>query len=259
MGLISKLLGRRVRKIDAARMALFDLDDDEFPVEAQSASVVAMWPSAMGLPMELKDARKLSASNPFGTGPLPLKAVMMATSTHLRWVPYRFYRGSRVFNEFIDRQLSDGPEDRDNIYGLFSSDELGPRSVPISHIKRVSLDYFDGGDAATVNVHLIDEYRLDPALTWPYYELSGFEDQVPLPPDLWRDGFYEPAPFLQFYTMSAESLTFATQMSQGFSYLEVPFQTESLIEPQLQQWEMYAQQMERKRPWRTLNQRMSQG
>lgn len=256
MGLISNLVGRRLKKLDSARVALFDLDHDEFPVEAQPITMESAWPAVLGLPVSPEDAESITeTASKLLDGlrlRLPLMCVGLLTSSHFRWTPHRTYRNSLVYRETVDKVLSDGAPKEKGIYTKFSHPSLGARAIQIEQIKRISITAFQSPDLAVLDIFLTDNCQIEEPGPWPLFEQSQIADVAPpvwLPED-------PNSRYLRLSAQGGAALTTAINWSRAFDYLEIPVQTEALDESELELWESL-RLLDRREPWRTLNQRLA--
>jgi hypothetical protein len=254
--LLRNLVGKRIAKIDRARVELFDLEPSEIPVEAQAVMTIGAWPAPPGMLMDPVAAAESPAMLPDWVAGIPFSCVLLVTSTHLRWCPHRSYRGRSVFQPPLDVILGGRAPLSKEIYGTFDSRILGPRGVPVSTIKRVALDSFSPTELALVTVHLTESTNgIAGGHPWPVYEMAAFQATVsrPLPP--WHHADDQPdSPYLQFMARGPAAAYFALFMSKAFEYLVIPFQTEHLSASEAAAWSEWSQLDPGE--WRLLNQRL---
>ncbi len=210
----------------------------------------------MGLPVEPGTAEKLSVVSTLVLDGLrvfiPFSCVGLLTSTHFRWTPHRSYRGRGVFQPHIDRLLSEGQPIEKGIYGKFSSPLLGPRSVKLEAIKRISVRAFFP-DFAMLDVHLADRCEIEGPGPWPIYDQTQLAD---IAPAIYRSSDAESS-YLQLIALGPAALSVASSWSQAFEYLMIPVQLEYLDEEGQNAWRDW-HNMEAKEPWRPLKQRLSE-
>lgn len=255
MGILSRLAARRMERLDRARLELFTLEETELPVEAQPVKVTSGWPAPMGMPIRPSQTSDWKSIMVDWLSYFPFMAVLLLTDSHLRWVPYRSYRGRLVYQDSVDSHLAEGDPKKKGIYGKFPHATLGERAVALRKVKRVSLDIYDPSHLAVINVHLTEPTAVEGEGNWPAYQLEGLENVVPVPAQHFsEDG--TAGPYLQFFAEDAMALTFAAQLGNALAYLEIPLQTESLGEVERAVWEERSSQLVRKRPWKPLTGRL---
>lgn len=257
MGLIRSLMGRRVAAVDRARVDLFDLDEGEFPVEAQALTVNGGWPVLMGLPVEPGTAEDLTVVSTLVMEGfrmlMPFPCVGLLTSTHFRWTPHRSYRRLPVYTTAIDQVLSEGEPIAKGIYGTFSNPLLGTRAVRVEAIKQITVRVFFP-DFAMLDVHLTDNCEIEGPGPWPIYEQSQIADLVPY---MYRTGNADDR-YLQLIASGSAALNVASTWSQAFEYLAIPIQLEDLDEEGRQAWDDWHHRKAQE-AWMPLSQRLSIG
>jgi hypothetical protein len=181
MGILSRLAARRIERLDRVRLELFTLEETKLAVEAQPVKVTSGWPAPMGMPIRPSQTSDWKSIMVDWLSYFPFMAVLLLTDSHLRWVPYRSYRGRLVYQDSVDSHLAEGDPKEKGIYGKFPHATLGERAVALRKVKRVSLDIYDPSHLAVINVHLTEPTAVKGEGNWPAYQLEGLENVVPVP------------------------------------------------------------------------------
>ena len=260
MGLLRRLAGRRVRKIDRARVDFFDLDgQDEVPIEAQAVHASGGWPQ-IARQLLPPSAFKIAFMSETEWVAFPFSSVLLLTSSHLRWCPHRTYDGRPVYTPYLDGVFGENAPTEKGFYTTFPNPLLGRRSVPVGTISRVSLDAYWPSRLALIHVHLTQHSQgLDAGQPGPIYDMAEYVARFASEPlTRWPDP--EPdTPVLQFIVRGPAALNFATFMSSALDYLVIPFQMEELSAEERAAWNESTRSRPSGRPWRPLSQRLELG
>jgi hypothetical protein len=270
--LLARLTRRRVRAIDAARVALFDLAVDEEAIEAWQGEMTSVWPGSLAgmmspsfwekIPLDEQYLLTAHSSDPkyrmFTQRRFPVWSVLLLTDRRLTWCPFRTYRGGLVYASGIDSILAGGvkPESSNAIYTRFPGPSLAARSVSISTIDHADLIVFAPGDLALLNIYLNDGPQ--PNLrepVWPVYDMrfgNNLTDDVEA---VW-EGPSAPTDqtFLQFAALGAASMN-AGSLAAAMKYANVPFRGDFIEGDMGLAWSEILSA--RRTEWRSLSQRLS--
>ena len=245
-----RLAAKRVAKIDQARVGLFDLGPNEVAIEAQAVTATAGWSIRDGMPIDPPALGDLYVAA------FPFHSILLVTSTHLRWYPYRTYRGGRVYGASVDDSLARYEPIPKSIYGGFDNPFLGRRSVPIGGVSRVSLDHFSPFEVAIFHVYIdeatSEQFARDHTLL-PMYDMRSMIDSRISPPFFPTEALDEST--FQFVSLGVAASNFAMLMSKAFDYLVIPFRTEGLDPEDREVWEEAARKP-LDLPWEPLSQRI---
>lgn len=175
---------KRLQRIDEGRVALFELQPGELPLEAVPVNAMAGWPGSEAT-WNRPIPTLLHPSSVEGLDPLtqeamelPLPSILMVTSRGIHVRPYRIYDGDTTLDTAVDRQLASTrpKKSRRSLYAGFDHVVFRQRSVPLDQIVRVVLkgggDEFPGTFA--VRVHMTESA----VAGWPDWPVLDLGSQI---------------------------------------------------------------------------------